>query len=442
MKRLICLVAALLMLAGTALGEAVQLDFSLTADEAAWATLLSNIAFNGASMKDHAGAVAELIASISGKMILQESDSRISISMKDQVLYDQSTRQVEGVSETISTLWPGLLVKTPQEDGLQLASWLEKADLSAIGSELESAFEGWRILLPMTTAEEKLETEMATGMVRQETYTLDDQKVAELMEMLMEVLAKHGLSLSQLQGNLLGNFAALNQQVADENRFSYLWNRVYFEEQWLGDDVTVLENGEQVMTLSAGFSNGLSVVWGYGLNGTNIYMRLEAYAASENSLEVGLIVYADPEHLSYEDVESNAENIVLLIPGTITWTADGDDASNHVDLVCYSTESVISVLYIAADVQRTGNQSMTEVGFYLHDGEGRAEKPLVQFQMKESPAEPVTFDTQGLIPIDANGTLTSEEQNLLTEKIEQAQQEMLVNIFKLIPARLITLLMQ
>lgn len=445
MKRVICLLlVALLVCGGAAAEEAYQYELTWESDEAGLVRYIEQTTGeSGAQAKNFATGIAELLDNLKISMNIQEGGAHFSFSLKDEVLVDLTSISDWTEAKVLSNLWPGyyLYAEVAQEEAADSQAAYEQlmaVDWQGLGEEFQSACDAWSQSLPKTTEAGHFMGDAYESGLYRETYTFDDTHVVQLMDSLVAVLDAHGINDALLEafvgeGSVFSSLMQRSSEVGEENRYSYVLHDVYgADDIYMGSSLVVLENGEQVMTLSYGeASNGFRVVWGYGLNGTNYYIKADWLdSESGEGKEFNLIVFEDAARAGYRATEQVPEDVRLMFFGT----AKQSEGGLCVDMEVADTSAMLLTRYVLEETMQPEGEMQASLTIYTTTAEGDY-VPMGKLLLTSAACEPVTWQTEGLTPIPAD----AEGDQLLNEVLEESMQDMTVTVFKLIPSQLLTM---
>lgn len=447
MRKLLCMLLCMLLLCTTAQAEAYQGHIRWEADaQGALDYLAATSEDDPKKLKQLADAMAELAAGLDITFGWQDDGIYAALSLKDTLLLDMSVWAKDEQGVIMSNLLPGhyMSVSASQEEteASQVAyEQLESMDWAAMLADVRNCLNEWLAGLAVTEERGSFMGDAYEGGVYRKSRTFDDKSIAGLVDALVAVLDKHGINDALLddylgESGLISGFVRWNHHIAEENQYSYVLHEVYgINETPIGYSLVALENDEQVMTLSlATAENGWRGVWGYGLNGQNYYIGVECIQDAEETL-FGLMMYQDPMRAGYLAVEPFVENILLMVEGKCTvrersWLAEVE--------VLDPMAAIIDTYYVLDYESHADGGSELVLAWYLPDEEGREETPMQRTSITIEPCEPQVWSTEGMteIPADDGG-----DTELIDSLVEEALQELLVNLFRLVPTQMLTMLL-
>lgn len=447
MRKLLYLLICALLLCSGAHAEAFQGQITWEADaQGALDYLTATSEEDAKQLEKLADAMAELSSGLEVSFGWQNNGLYGAITLKDTLLLDMAI-WVEGEQGVIvSNLLPGhyMSVNAPQEEteASKVASeQLENMNWSALAVDALACLDEWQAGFTATEEHGSFMGDAYQGGVYRKTITFDDKSVADLVACLADVLDKHGINDALLEdylgeSSLIAGFLRKNQQVAEGNRYNYVLREVYgLNETPIGYSLIVHEGDVQVMTLSlATAENGWRAIWGYGLNGQNYYLGTECIRDANETI-FNLAVYQDPMRAGYQAVEAFAENILMMIDGDVTARENGW----HADIEVIDPMAAIVDTYYVLDCETyaDGGSKLT-LDWYLSGEHGREETPMQKSTITIEPCEPKSWSVDGLeeIPMDDGG-----DQELIDSLVEEALQDLVVNLFRLVPTQMLTMLL-
>ena len=447
MKRILCLALAMVMLCGAAMADASKVTVTWDADlegaKTFWAAASGD---EGSTLENMAKALAELMEGLRVELIAQDNGGYLALYMKDTLVLDLGLESDWDYSRFFSSLWAEhyLSATISQEDAARSQeSWekLNAIDPEALGADMAYELVRWLDELPVKQSQGDFSGDAFEGAKLLYSYEFNDQSVARLVERLLTVAEDHGITDELLAGylgenaNVYENICRKNQEVAEANRFSYeLQVACGPQKEYMGGTLLVLESGQQVMSLSHGlFQDGWQLVWGYGLNGANYYVDLEVVSLQETpGTQVGLFFVRDDQRLGFTNMEWNEESLLFMFTGAFLPQTDGK----------WGTIAEIMMLDQQLDwyvVEGIRHEAENNAEYAVHWYQGEVtETPLQTIRIAVEPCEPITWDADNMTPIDAEADGSDE---LLTQLVEENTKEMLLNLFRLVPTQLLTMLL-
>lgn len=446
-KLMACLLAAMLLaLPLQTLAEGAQsLTLTLETDAERLSPLVT--ALSGKDNPALCESLAELINSCVLEGRWQEDATWTAFSLKGETLLESTVAYTGEKAAFVTSLAPGYALETlaqPQMDwdALVQMDWTEEAAL------LTEKLETLAASLEQTEETGSFLGDAYEGGVRRVTCRLDDRTIYLLAECFLTTLEQSegfAASLSLSMEELHAFLAQLRESLlpgALENAYRYQFSLVYDEDDALvGVSLTAMEGDKQLSTLSIGpVEDGLVAVWGYGKGGVNYYLRLILLAeeAEDGTMALGLriSVLEDPMHLGYAMVSR----------------LDGAAAEEHMLSMAFSPaaeETALTGEYQvsspADSTTLTWNGTYTAEPFSLDvtadvyaSGDDRS---LVTLRLTSGTGEAITMDMDGLnvMNMDALDEAAEEE---LDQAMTMAVTDMTFQLFRMLPAELLVLLMQ
>lgn len=456
MKRIVCFAAALLMLLTTTAGaeSAYQATLTWEADaEGAKAYLEQTTDLEGARLESAAQGYADLANGLEVQLNLQETGGYMAVSLMDTLLVDMGAYGNEYEAYVLSNLLPGYYVDASlsNEEVLAVEAAIEQltqTDLESVLNGMPSVFAEWIGKIPATAEQGNFIGDTYEGGAVRLTYTFDDRDLAALLDGVIACLAEGGLT-DELLDTVLGDvgfIAALrskNQTVAAENRYSYVLHNVNDAYGvYIGSSLLVLEDGQQVMTVSfAVADNGVRLVWGYGMNEMNYFIDAvlidDGTTEDTTALAYSLTVYQDPYREGFRAVEPYIDYVAMMYSGVAQVREKDGETSWVIDVESMIPNAATSETRYLID------------GSYMHEAETidqtmkwylskDDETPSITTRFNLRPCEPMTYDLEGLTAIDPEAAESSE---LVDSLVEDAVSDLVVKLFKLVPAQVLTTLM-
>lgn len=446
MKRLCALLLALALLCGTALAEdAWVAELSWESNSKGMKTCAELLTGEiGTKATSFAESLAELLDSLRIDVRAQEGGAYVGLSIKDTVLVDMTSISDWQEAKILSNLMPGHYIHatiSPEDAAANQAAYerLLALDTDAFANEITAVITAWLDALPAAEEKGYFMGDAYDGGVRRVTRSFDDALVAQLVDGLIDTANAWGIDDALVSAYLGvdGAFGALkdwNRELAEENRYAYVLHEVYgIDGRYVGSSLVVQEGGVQVMTLSHGVaSNGHRLVWGYGLNGVNYYIKADLLQAEVDGMkEFSLMLLEDVAHLGFRSVEQVDEAVCLWISGV----AGQQNGAAYADVELLNPDAPLALTryVLEGDVQPEVSEHTLTVQAYLGDEEYA---PLGKLCLATAQCDPVTWQTDGLTAIDAD---SAEDAQVLDELIEESVQEMALTLFKLIPTPLLTM---
>lgn len=452
MKKLLCLALVFAMVWGTALADASHaiLTFSTSAGEIA--KLLEKTVGNGADLL--AQGVEELLNKLRLEFHQQDNAVQAGLYMADVTVFEiTGISEKSGLSMVLSNLLPEHYIAyqcsdeelTRRNEAYEVA---QRTDWQAAAGELTNAVQGWWNGLPVQQENGSFMGDAYTGGTLCVTRCFDDAGIAECVGSLAAVLQNFGVDNVFLQAylgqkNLWDSVKQANRNAAEANRYAYVVKEVYSPENTLiGLSLTVLDGESQVMTASLGLDkDAWKLVLGWGLNEKNYYLCAEC-VEDQAQKNLTLLMYQDSQRLGFRTVEPITSYLLWLAGGTVT---DSEDAGWKLDMEVvdlYATE--LDDFFITAEAG--GKDGLTvNIALFLSDGEnGAAEKPLISANFTLQDAAERTWSVEGKTRLDmeAPEALSADVEAVMEQEVSKAADAMLVELFKVFPAQLLTFLIQ
>lgn len=447
MRKLLCLLICALLLCSGAHAEAFQGQITWEADaRGALDYLAATSEEDAKQLEKLADAMAELSSGIEVSFGWQNNGLYGAISLKDTPLLDMAIWAEGEQGVIMSNLLPGhyMSVSAPLEETMAskaASEQLENMNWSALAVDALACLNEWQSGLAATEEHGSFMGDAYQGGVYRKSFAFDDKNVAELVASLADILDQHGINDALLEdylgeSGMLTGFLHRNQQVAEENRYNYVLREVYGQNGApIGYSLIVHEDDVQVMTLSlATAENGWRAIWGYGLNGQNYYLGAECIHDGYDTI-LNMAMYQDPTRAGYQAVEPFMENILLMIEGNVTARENGWLAEIE---VLDPMSAIIDTCYVLDCESYADGGSRLTLDWYLSGENGRAESPMQRSTMTIKPCEPKQWSVEGFteIPMDDGG-----DQELIDSLVEEALQDLMVNLFRLVPTQMLTMLL-
>lgn len=456
-KKIISLLLALMLLCGTAAAEgAYQLTLEWASVPEGTKLYLQRTSDNSESKIDQlAGALSELAEKSNIRLNIQEDAVYFALSMMDTLLLDMGIYVQENETIMTSTLMPGryvLISDTIEAEVTDPATWLkvEEVDLDAVLAECLQTFLVWCSDIPGTEEHGNFVGDAYTGGTHCRSFTFDDADVAKLLDQLLDVLDKHGIddaALEEITSSApIATLRVKNREAAEANRFTYRLSLVTDDiNRSVGASLLVMEGDKQVMTFSlATADNGIRLVCGYGMNDQNHYIEAilidDGATQEEFAAAYSLTVYEDPYRLGFGAVEGYIDYVMLSMNGSLrvvpgeaetTWFAN----AQLLDPASPNAESCYELTGAYQHEQKTSEQVLS---WSIYSDE--QEKILCEtYTLRMEPCDSLVASTEGLTCLnmeDDGANLTD-----LDMALEEGAMEFAVQLFKLLPAPLLTYLM-
>lgn len=457
-KKFISLLLAVLLLCGTAVAEgAYQLTLNWEPALEGTKLCLQRTTDNSEEKIDQLAQAMSKVAEKTGVQLnVQDNGMYLALTLMDTLLVDMGIFSRESDTILVTSLLPerylcfqealDAVVTSPDE-------WInaDEEALGAAGADILQAVTAWAAAIPVTEESGNFVGDAYEGGTRRRSFAFDDAKIAALLDDLLDVLEKHGIDDRALEpitsSAPISTLRGKNNAVAEANRFNYLLHLV--TDDWgnfVGLSLVTLEGENQVATLSfAVADNGIRFVLGYGLNGQNYYIDgvLIDNGTTEDTFAAAysLTVFQDPYRLGFSAVEEYMDYVELLISGTLkvqpgaektTWLAEAE--------VINPASPIGESRYVLegehAHAAQTADQKLH--WYLLNDAGEPVLAETLSLQM--IPCEPMTIQTDALtmVPAEGEGSLGTAELDAL---MEDSLQNMTVELFRKIPAPLLTFLL-
>lgn len=457
MKRLLACLMVLTLLAAPVCGLAEgseRLTITLDTDASRIAPLTALMTESPTDSLHQ--ALAELLCSLQMSIQYQEQANHIVFSYQGKDIVEMTFVFDDDEMDVTSNLFPGYILQSDvpvEESDADMEQLLANADLSSFEVEffarLGALLEGMKV----RSEQGSFVGDAYTGGVRRDTYVFEDLHVYLALECLlttMETNVAYGEVFDELDIDLAKELSTVRALLLDPalvNRYDYQLGAVYDEKDKLvGLSLTVLEEGRQISTVSAGFhENKLQLIWGYGYGEANYYLDVNLTLDSNKEagcdiLMVDATMFLDQNGLGYAYV-SQQESALLEqhLLSVYTWL---DQASE-------TYTGTYSLYRNAAD------QSVVEVGFAammqdeclksfdigIHIGSKQSDAaPALSIRGVTETCEPLKLTDDGMTKLELDDP-TDAEIEALFAVIEEATTEIAVELFRLIPPQLVQFLM-
>ncbi len=328
MKRMMAAVVALMMLIPClAIGEVNHYTLRFSWDEEQVAAWLQEAGVTEGSVLKVIG----LIAGLRGEAYETETDGAFSLSLNGSDILkgwirleenDSMLLLVDGVPETA--------VKIPAEEDSSAAGLiLQETDalsLVTVAMGLPDVCAAWLNSLPCRVEYGLFMGDAFSGGDEQHTWEISANDITVLLLRMTQKLDE----LAKLNPEKAEDYRALKQDLQDAvlrdaltGKESMILRKVLRDGKEIGVSATVFQDGEQVMTLSAGLEDpdALRIVAGIGLGG-NVYYADAVLSMGESSGESSAINYSvrfyqDPHHDGFPGASVEAENSLGLLEGSL-----------------------------------------------------------------------------------------------------------------------------
>lgn len=355
-----------------------------------------------------------------------------------------------------SNLFPGYVLESEypmEENDADLDQLLTNADLSSFEVEFFVRLGALLQGLKVRSEQGSFVGDAYTGGVRRDTYVLDDHDVYLALECLMttmETNVAYGKVFDELDIDLAEELSTLRALLLDPalaNRYDYQLGVVYDQtDRMVGLSLTVLDEGKQISTVSAGFHEDLlHLVWGYGYGEANYYLDVELMTSSNAEagcdtwmLEIAMLL--DQNGLGYA-YAAQQESAVL---------------EKHFLTVNQWQENVSETFTGTYNLYKNaGDQPALEVGFAalmqddslksfdvgIHIGSKQSDAaPALSIRGTTEACETVTLSENGMTKLDLDDSSNEKIEALFTV-IEKSTMEIAIEFFRMIPPELLQILM-
>ncbi len=267
MKKLLALLAALLLMLPCAQAETWQAQLSVDYDAPAAASALTELLalFDQDELSPLIEPFAALLDGAGVRLTWQEDAVQLALLLEGQPLIDAS----------FSVSGDRLIVTSGAVPSYALSVPVVAAEKPAApdAAELTAIFESWLDGLPRAESTGSFAGDAYDGGTRCTAYTLDDADIASLAQQLMTDELRACLG-QEAADELLGRSAA----AAQENAHDYVLRLIEGADgQLIGLSFTALRGDSQLMTLSAGAGDtSARLVLGLGLKAENYWYALDA----------------------------------------------------------------------------------------------------------------------------------------------------------------------
>lgn len=453
MKKLLCLALAFVMLGGTALGEAYLCQVSFSADAQQLATLLEATGLGG-NVAMLAQGLEELFDMLRASMLVQHTGTEFGLYLEDTPIIEVASFQdADGLTKMITNLLPEHYFAYQQtEKDIARAAAAEAVmhgtDWPSVGVQVTDTVKAWWDALPSQLATGYFIGDAYTGGASCVTRTLDDGHIAALVDDLSALLQGHGVDDGFLmvylpQQNLWEAISEANRSAAEANRYAYTVKQVYTADGTLcGMSLVVMDGDSQVMSASLGLEgDSCRLVLGWGLNDTNYYLYADA-APGELGQEWSLMMYQDPQHLGFPTVESMYEYILWMAGGVLDIRQEAGSFRLEMEVIDPQS-AVLSDCYVSVKGQNHEDGLTVDGALYLvAEDNVLPESSLLNVNITWRTADERTWSVGEKQPMDFAlfDELYAGTDGMLQQELQQAENDMLVTLFKKLPSQLLTFL--
>lgn len=451
-KLLACLLA--LLLPCCALAETYSLDWTMRVSPDGVA-LLSDISLaSGALSEKMAAAVAELFSSLSARFVVSDTGNRyrFSLAYQDLELLLFDAQDSDETSTAVCNLAPGILLKLAvdhdsvavSKDAVDALNHLSLADFQR---RLAPSWDAWVASLDTEVDHGVFAGDAYAGEGRCRTYRFDERDVAVLLESMLAAELNDNIQpvLKYLSWQFWHDEDSITDYLRDCFRNAAMRNRYRYVLRLVDDgtdghpltglSLIVYEGDQQVATLSCGHpETGFKAVLGYGLRGQNYYLSLTTSGTPDNMDQMELQLWQDPGKYGFYDAADEPETNLLL---SAVCSASSDDPQTTATL---RTTMVGKAL----------RDHQVDTVFTITTGDVREE---ITTTVLVDATEAAVFSLTGayadaLPPLETSGLrainitdMTDEEAQLLQDIASDVGVELGIELFRLLPAELMTLLL-
>lgn len=456
MKRLLCMVLVLMLLCGSAFAEENQAVITFSANETQLIDLLTQMGAPG-EVKLLAQGLEELLAKLRLEFQWRDNASWGGVWLADTTVVDMATFQDdEGLIQLTTSLMPEHYIayqftEAEMTRNRDAFSTMTSTNWLAVANELAEAAQAWWNELPGQESAGRFIGDAYDGGTRCVTRSFDDEDLACAVDRLSTILQQHGVDNDFLTAylglnNLWESVQTANRTAAQNNRYHYTVKQVYDDNgDMRGLSFIVLEGENQLMTASLGMNeSGWKLVLGWGKNERNYYLCLETFP-TENGTDWMALLYQDPQRLGFSMVETLPSYLLWLAGGELTQQAE--DAW-RLDMECvdlYADNALLKDFYVRIDASETAQGSVMDASLYLPSVGGEsAEEPVFGVNLMIQPADERTWSVEGRQRLDMESAdaLGEETQTVMEQEVQQSINLLMVQLFKEMPAQLITYVMQ
>lgn len=457
-KKIISLLLALLLVCATAAAEGAY-EITLKWQPAFDGTRLClqrTTDNSDAKLDQLAQAMVDVAEKSSIQLNIQDNGLYMAVTLVDTLLVDMGIFSREADTVMVTSLLPDRYLSFDEPMDAVLTrpdKWvsLDGTDEAALSMDVLQALMDWAETIESSEESGNFVGDAYEGGTRRRSFTFDDADIAVLLNALLDVMDKHGLDDRALEpvtsSAPLSTLRGKNNEVAEANRFSY--NLHLVTDDWgnfVGLSLLALEGENQVATLSfAVADNGIRLVLGYGMNGQNYYIdgvfiddgtTEDAFAAAYS-----LTVFQDPYRLGFSAVEEYMDYVELLISGTLKVQPGAEKTTWLAETEVINPASPIgeSRYVLEGEHAHAAQTADQKLHWYLLNDAG--EPVLAEtLSLQMIPCEPMSIQTDALamVPAEGEGSLGTEEMEAL---MEESLQNVTVELFRKIPAPLLTFLM-
>lgn len=299
MKKLLALLLAMLLpLSGFA--ETYVFSVSVEADEEAFVqlakeALASDPSVAPADTESYAKLIHQVLNGLGLNAAFQENAMSLELLLGGGKLLDFAAYESQQEVNLTSTMLPGYaLVSEMNDQGSSeqaLLDDLAETDWAAICEGVMRGLQEWYAVIEPSVSRGAFDGDAFEGGTRCTTWMLSDMDIAALANALLtdevrEVLSVVMTALALDAEKMLAQFDELNDKVADEDRYLYLFRVVRDDaDRLVGMSLTILQENDQVVTVSLGIKeNEARLVAGLGLNKQNYWWEFTASHQQEDDV--------------------------------------------------------------------------------------------------------------------------------------------------------------
>lgn len=450
MKRLLCLALACLLLCTCAVAETHQggLTFS-TSEEQLKAMLEQAGAGDDASLL--AQGITELLESLRLDALVQDDGMQAGLYLGElAVLHLASFAEASGLVRLTTNLLPEhyLAIQLPEEDMAQLAAAeavMDGTDWPAVALACVDAVNTWWNALPCQQSTGNFIGDAYTGGTACAARSFDDGDLADLLDTLAAILQAEGIDNGFLetylhQENPWDALSSANQLARESNRYSYTVKHVTDAEgAFVGLSLVVLDGEAQVMTASLGQEeDAWKLVLGWGLNECNYYLYADA-APAEEGCQWTLLLYQDPQRLGFPTVEHMANYLLWLAGGVVDVSLEAGTFQLDMEVID-PYAALMQDVYLSVAAQAEEGGVAVQAALYNATSENMPEEPMVSmaFTWAETDAHTWQLDGKQRLDIADMDNLDAETESMIQQEVQQALNELVVQLFKVLPTELLS----
>lgn len=437
-KLLACLMAlTLLWLPLYAVAEnAVCTRITMDADADQLAPLLEHLTGSKNAMLSK--GVAALLKSFRMDMVHQDNGIQWTMHLQDEEIFSMTLLVDDEQGKLLFNFLPDYVLtgsahqveEAALQDALNQinwASWLQQ--VQACWQEIASEDN-------VTQNAGSFSGDTYNGGTRKWTLLLEDTQLAQMLNVLADAMQQdEGLAELEMLGirvaDLMDAFREKNRQVASENRYHYEISAVYDDaDELLALHATAMEGTKQLSTLEIKPGDqAISMVWGYGMGSMNCFITGGVqWAADDAGLAIsGMFDVMSGKNQSMQLAEYLLEEDLF----GLTISPDGS-YQGGVQLIQFQSETPTSIALMFS-----GQAQDVTTALYW----GESETPAVLLNAEAAPCDPVQVNDEERITLNMEN-MTEAESELLAEAMEEEINAWAVEVFKLLPAELILMLIQ